>query len=320
MFHPSRSPILLMVVLILYAVQARAQASFTINNVQGTAFLTTSVDGGPPTLRRPLEFHLSGPGLSITSVSPFAFGGDPGNVEARDTCLINPCAPGTVVGTNSSFSGVLAAGGASAVVNGVRYEFVSLTGSLNFVSAPIVLPNFLLLPRPEVKLPFSFSGNVTGVNTLTPIFNATLSGQGIATFRFELVGFDVINPRFRLLEIDYVFGPLPISIDIKPGMFPNIINPRSKGKITVAILSTDTFDATTVDPSTVLFGVTGTEVPPFQFALADIDGDGDLDLVLHFTTQGTGINCGTDSASLTGSTFSGQNFEGEDSIVTVGCK
>jgi hypothetical protein len=104
-------------------------------------------------------------------------------------------------------------------------------------------------------LPFSFSGNVTGVSSLTPIFDATLSGQGIATFRFELVGFDVINPRFRLLEIEYVFGPLPISIDIKPGTFPNRINPRSKGKITVAILSTDTFDATTIGPSAVLLAL-----------------------------------------------------------------
>jgi hypothetical protein len=320
MFHLSRSLIPLIAIIVLCAVETQAQPSFTINNVQGTAYLTTSVDGGPPILRRPLEFHFAGPRLSISSFSPFAFGGDPGNVEARDTCLATPCAPGTLVGTNSSFSGVLAAGGATAVVNGVRYEFVTLTGSLNFVSAPIVLPNFLLLARSEVKLPFSFSGNVTGVSSLTPIFDATLSGQGIATFRFELVGFDVINPRFRLLEIEYVFGPLPISIDIKPGTFPNRINPRSKGKITVAILSTDTFDATTVDPSTVLFGVTGDEVAPFQSVLADVDGDGKLDLLLHFTTQGTGITCGTDSASLTGSTFSGQNFEGADSIITVGCK
>ena len=318
----SRSLIPLIVVLMLCGIEVRAQASFTISNVQGTAFLTTSVDGGPPTLRRPLDFHLTGPGLSITRISPLAFGGDPGNVEARDICLANSCPPGTLLGTNSSFSGALATFGASAVVNGVQFPNIRLNGSLNFVSAPIVLPNFLLIGTDAVKLPFTFSGNITGLtlNTLTPIFDANLSGQGMATFHFDLVGFDVINPRFKLREIEYIFGPLPISIDIKPGTFPNTINPRSKGKITVAILTTDTFDATTVDPSTVLFGVTGTEVSPFQSALEDVDGDGHLDLVLHFTTQGTGIICGTDSASLTGSTFSGQNFEGADSLVTVGCK
>ena len=318
----SRSLIPLIAILTLCRIEARAQASFTIPNVEGTAFVETSVDGGPPTLRRPLDFHLTGPGLSITRISPLAFGGDPGNVEARDTCMTSPCRPGTLVGTNSSFSGALATFGASAVVNGVQFPNIRLNGSLNFVSAPIVLPNFLTLGTDAVKLPFTFSGNITGLplNSQTPIFDANLSGQGTATFRFELSGFNVIDPIFKLLEIEYVFGPLAVSIDIKPGTFPNTINPRSKGKITVAILTTDTFDATTVDPSTVLFGVTGTEVSPFQSALEDVDGDGRLDLVLHFTTQGTGIICGTESASLTGATFSGQHLEGSDSILTVGCR
>src|SRR5690242_1773342 len=112
MFYLSRSLILLVTVLMLYGIEARAQASFTIPNVEGIAFLETSTDGGPPTLRLPLDFHFAGPGLSVTSFSPLAFGGNPGNVEARDTCLLSPCAPGKVVGTNSSFSGVLARGGA----------------------------------------------------------------------------------------------------------------------------------------------------------------------------------------------------------------
>src|SRR2546426_1498009 len=52
-------------------------------------------------------------------------------------------------------------------------------------------------------------------------------------------------------------GPELISIDIKPGSFPNTINPRSGGIIRVAVLTTDAFDAATVDPSTILFGATG---------------------------------------------------------------
>ncbi len=57
-----------------------------------------------------------------------------------------------------------------------------------------------------------------------------------------------------------------------------------------------------------------------QSALEDVDGDGDTDLILHFRTQDTGIQCGNTSASLTGQTFSGQAIQGSDSIVTVGCK
>ncbi len=115
-------------------------------------------------------------------------------------------------------------------------------------------------------------------------------------------------------------GPLVVGIDIKPGSFPNSINPRSQGVIPVAILTTDTFDATTVDPTTVRFGVTGTEAAPVQSALEDVDGDGDTDMILHFNTQDTGIICGTTSAFLTGETLDGQMIEGSDSIKTAGCK
>jgi hypothetical protein len=113
---------------------------------------------------------------------------------------------------------------------------------------------------------------------------------------------------------------LLIAIDIKPGTFPNSINPRAKGVIPVAILTTDTFDATAVDPTTVRFGPNGTEAVPVQSALEDVDGDGDTDMILHFKTQDTSIVCGDTSASLTGETFGGEAIEGSDSIKTVGCK
>lgn len=111
-----------------------------------------------------------------------------------------------------------------------------------------------------------------------------------------------------------------VSIDIKPGSFPNSINPKSEGVIPVAILSTDTFDATTVDPSTVKFGPDEASVAHRGGHREDVNGDGKKDLVLHFPTQDTGIACGDTSASLNGKTFSGQAIAGSDSIRTVGCK
>ena len=39
-----------------------------------------------------------------------------------------------------------------------------------------------------------------------------------------------------------------VTIDIKLGGDPKSVNPRSKSAIPVAILTTDDFDATTVDP------------------------------------------------------------------------
>jgi hypothetical protein len=117
-------------------------------------------------------------------------------------------------------------------------------------------------------------------------------------------------------------GPvtLQVAIDIKPGSSTNSINPQSNGNIPVAILTTDSFDARSVDPSTVRFGRTGQEVPTLRSSLEDVDGDGDSDLVLHFATQQTGLQCGDSSAQLTGKSFDGQELEGSDSVRTVGCQ
>jgi hypothetical protein len=119
-----------------------------------------------------------------------------------------------------------------------------------------------------------------------------------------------------------ITAPTPVirvDIDIRPGRDPNSISPASQGVIPVAILTTDTFDATTAYPTTVTFGATGSEAGPVRSAQEDVDGDGDADLILHFNTQATGIRCGSVSASLSGNTFSGQVIQGSDSIKTVGC-
>ena len=110
------------------------------------------------------------------------------------------------------------------------------------------------------------------------------------------------------------------AIDIKPGSDRNPINPRSKGVIPVAILTTNDFDARGVDPTTVAFGPDKAGIAHSSVHLEDVDGDDALDLVLHFRTQDTGIQCGDTAASLTGETFDGVLFEESDSIVTVGCK
>jgi len=106
-----------------------------------------------------------------------------------------------------------------------------------------------------------------------------------------------------------------ILIDIKPGSYPNSINPGSKGRIPVAILTNKTFDATTVDPATVRFGPDNATV--VHSAVEDVDHDGDLDMILHFKTQETGIEPGDTEAALTGETYDGISIEGTDTIRTV---
>lgn len=109
-------------------------------------------------------------------------------------------------------------------------------------------------------------------------------------------------------------------IDIKPSSEPNSINLKLEGVIPVAILTTEDFDATTVAPLSVEFGPDGAKEAHEKGHIEDVDDDGDLDLVLHFRTQETGIGCEDIEASLTGETFNGQAIDGFDSVNIVKCK
>ena len=110
---------------------------------------------------------------------------------------------------------------------------------------------------------------------------------------------------------------LEVEIDIKPGSYPNSINLKSKGVIPVAILTSEDFDATTIDADTVRFGPGEAEKAHKRAHVKDADGDGDLDLVFHFRTEDTGIASDDTEACLTGETFGGVAFVGCDSIRVV---
>jgi hypothetical protein len=117
---------------------------------------------------------------------------------------------------------------------------------------------------------------------------------------------------------DYVapFLITTVTIDIKPGSFLNSINLKSKGNnVPVAILSDSTFDATTVDRSTVVFA--GAFPLPIGQTPKDVNGDGLLDVVLHFNTQDLNLQPGDTEACLSGKTLDGQDIEGCDSVCIV---
>ena len=67
------------------------------------------------------------------------------------------------------------------------------------------------------------------------------------------------------------------------------------------------------------FGLVSTYYNAFP-AFADLDNDGDMDLLFHFRTRETGISCGDTEATLTGQTWDGTLISGTDSVNTVSCR
>jgi hypothetical protein len=153
----------------------------------------------------------------------------------------------------------------------------------------------------------------------------TNAAPGTRAARFSDSAFWVVKDEFDIrFRLSFAETPQPnaVELDIKPGSDRNPINPSSRAMIPVAILTTDTFDATSINPLSVLFGPNGAMEAHNRGHIEDVNGDGRDDLVLHFRTQTTGIRCGDIEASLTGQTVDEPpiEVEGSDSITTVGCE
>jgi hypothetical protein len=199
-------------------------------------------------------------------------------------------------------------------------------------TAVLHVPNPFGVPfvyQPQVRIggsPFTSLCSACPGSSIT-IKDATLDGNvpgsGGATFSVAETNHNWSSQYAPLYTASYQEeAPVgqAITFVVKPGSEqPAPINPKSNGKIPVAILTTASFDATTVDPTTVKFGVLGSEASSTQTSLEDVNGDGRLDMVLHFNTQQTGIVCGTTTVTLTGKTTSGQLISGTAPIRTVGC-
>lgn len=118
----------------------------------------------------------------------------------------------------------------------------------------------------------------------------------------------------KLVEI------IPVAIDIKPGASPNNINLGSNGVVPVAVLSTATFDARTVDPLSVTLAGAAVRLNGKGRALAsvkDVDEDGLLDLLVHVSTEALQLVATDAAAVLEGVTVDGRRIRGVDTIRIV---
>ncbi len=111
-------------------------------------------------------------------------------------------------------------------------------------------------------------------------------------------------------------GHFNITINIKGGRKSNEpapINLKSKGKVLVAVLSDGDFDASTIDPLSVLFA--GAEASHWN--VGNVGANGNMKALFHFPTHDLILNQNNTSATLTGQTLGGQTFMGTDSVRIV---
>jgi hypothetical protein len=124
------------------------------------------------------------------------------------------------------------------------------------------------------------------------------------------------NVAFRLQTIEGT--PLSADIDIKPGDFPNNIKLNGKGTISVAILSSSTFNALSdVDRTSLTFGRTGEEASLIGCSSdrEDVNKDKRPDLVCRFNPQAMGFQSGDTVGILKGMALpTYMLFSGIDSV------
>ena len=145
----------------------------------------------------------------------------------------------------------------------------------------------------------------------------------------------------RVIIVPPVPPVIEVDVDIKPGSCPNPLNVKSKGVLPVAVLGTEDFDVTTIDPTTILLnqsccvGCEGVApirwdyedvATPFTGALCDchnLTSDGYMDLTLKFDTRALVSalvlvpGAGNVTLTLTGNLTDGTAIEGKDCIFVL---
>lgn len=106
-----------------------------------------------------------------------------------------------------------------------------------------------------------------------------------------------------------------VTVDIKPGETLSTINHKSRGNTPVAVLSSDSLDATLIDPSTAKLDSKG-KVRKATFA--DINNDGLMDVILHFDTRTLElVPARTATINLSADSVTGFSVVGEDIVRVI---
>ena len=125
---------------------------------------------------------------------------------------------------------------------------------------------------------------------------------------------------YQIDNLQFSTVPVPVTIDIKPGSEPNSINLGAKGVVPVAILTTPDFEAASVDAFSLTLSGAPVRVKGksgHTGSMKDVDGDGDLDLIVQFRIDELVLEQGATEAVLEGFTFDGIPIIGFDWVNVV---
>ena len=184
----------------------------------------------------------------------------------------------------------------------------------------------------------NYDGDLTSsIITINSVINTTL-GTYTVTYNVNDSSGNAATEVTRTVNV--VAAPvLDVSFDIKPGSCPNPLNLKSKGVLPVAILGTEDFDITQIDPQSITIsrnGYNGSVSPirwasedvgtPFDDELCDcheLGVDGYMDMTLKFNTQDLIETLGLEGMSrdicltISGNLaeeYDGTAFEGNDCV------
>ena len=119
---------------------------------------------------------------------------------------------------------------------------------------------------------------------------------------------------FSFNDITIQKDSIEVAVDIKPGSDVNSINLKSKGLVPVAVLTTEDFDALSVDVNSVIFA----GAFPVRAQIEDVNNDGVNDILFHFkTVELSDLSSDSTKAALTGTTLDGTSISGEDTVNIV---
>jgi len=181
------------------------------------------------------------------------------------------------------YSGLMALGGSTINFHGGQMSGGSYVRAFSSATNPEITvygTNFAVDKVPCDPAATSFNLTLGAYPELTGVYG---NGESIKLIFYG-------NVSVNLVTLDS-----GVAIDIKPGSDENKINLRSRGVVPVAVLTTDDFDAVQIDAGTVKFA--GAE--PAHWRLADVDEDGDIDMMFHFRTQQLELDQSSTEATLT---------------------